>query len=148
LARKALFHIEAFKENVCGDLLRAEMLEVPLLPAIRDLWHDHVLFSGDRVTGLIDLSAARRDTAAADLSRLLGSMLGDRRREWQDAIALYEAHRALTDNERVLIPILDRSGVLLSAMNWLKRHYLEGVDCDTPAVRARLAELVSRLEHL
>lgn len=147
LARKALFHIDARKEAIYGELRRAESLEVRLLPVLRDVWHDHVLFTQHRVTGLVDPSACRRDTVAADLSRLLGSLLGDDRAEWEFAIACYQQHRRLTENERQLIPILDRSGVLLSATNWIRRHYLDGVDCNTAAVLARLGELVARLER-
>jgi len=148
LAEKVLFHVDLLKDTIYRELRRGESLEVPLLPVLRDVWHDHVLFTGDRVTGLIDPAACRRDTVATDLSRLLGSFCGDDREQWQDAITSYARHRPLDENELNLIPILDRSGVLLSATNWLRRHYVDNVDCNTPAVVARIHELVERLERM
>src|SRR5262245_33352848 len=50
---------------------------LPLQPAIRDLHHDHVLFTGDEVTGLIDFGALRIDTPLTDVARLLGSLASD-----------------------------------------------------------------------
>ena len=42
--------------------------------------HDHVLFDGDRVTGIIDFAAAKVDHVAADLARLFGESDPDDRR--------------------------------------------------------------------
>ena len=85
---------------------------------------------------------------AADLARLLGSLLRDDTPRWETAIAAYARHRPLTIDEIALIPILDRSGLLLSAATWLRKRYLFRVPCDTPAVLARLREIVGRLERI
>ena len=45
---------------------------VPFNLCIGDVWHDHILFEGDAVTGMIDFAAAKVDHVAADLARLLG----------------------------------------------------------------------------
>ena len=136
-------------DRVLGELSRAAGWQVPLLPVLRDVWHDHVLWTGDRVTGLIDLSAAGRETVAADLSRLLGSLVGDEMPAWQTAMNEYRQLRALTPEEESLVPILDRSGVLLSAMNWIDRHYLQNSgSLHQPAARARLSRLAARLDHM
>ncbi len=44
---------------------------------LRDIWHDHVLFLDGRVSGLVDFGAMQIDCAAADISRLLGSLVAD-----------------------------------------------------------------------
>lgn len=61
-----------------GRPLTAELevyrsVALPLRPVLRDVHREHVLFSGDRVCGLIDFDAVRVDTAAADVARLVHS---------------------------------------------------------------------------
>jgi homoserine kinase type II len=43
-------------------------------PCIRDIWHENVLFTGDKVTGIVDFGAMDFDTPACDVARLLGSL--------------------------------------------------------------------------
>jgi Ser/Thr protein kinase RdoA (MazF antagonist) len=148
LARRAVRGFERLGEQVSRELRLFESMKVPLVPCLRDVWRDHVLFTGDDVTGLIDPSACRRDTVAADLSRLLGSLLGDDVKWWDTAIAAYAQCRTLTGDEAALIPVLDRSGVLLSAATWLRRRYVLGMACETPEVIGRLREIVERIERM
>ena len=49
--------------------------QLPLQPCIRDIWHDHILFTGNRVTGIVDFGALDIDTPATDIARLLGSLV-------------------------------------------------------------------------
>ena len=53
---------------------RSPNIPFPLQPCLRDIWHDHVLFTGDKVTGLVDFGAIDIDTPATDIARLLGSL--------------------------------------------------------------------------
>ncbi len=46
---------------------------LPLQPCLRDIWHEHVLFTGDEVTGLVDFGAVAIDTPATDIARLVSS---------------------------------------------------------------------------
>ena len=107
------------------NLKAALNMPVPLQPCIRDIWSDHVLFQGNQVSGIIDLAAAKSDVVAADLARLLGSMLGDDKQRWDVAIDEYQKHRSLNANEWALIQVFDQANVLLNSVTWIRRYYLE-----------------------
>ena len=53
-------------------------------------------------------------------SRLLGSVLTDKRSRWDFALDTYSAVRPLSDRERGLVRILDLSSVLLSPLHWVE----------------------------
>jgi Ser/Thr protein kinase RdoA (MazF antagonist) len=135
--------------HVADELKTAHRLRVPVQACLRDIWHDHVLFVGDDVTGIIDPSAARADSVAADISRLVGSLVGDCRRFWDLAIEAYHEIRPLSGDERILVTILDRSGVLLSGMTWLERRYFRGMAVDQSSrVLHHLERIAERLQSL
>jgi Ser/Thr protein kinase RdoA (MazF antagonist) len=120
--------------------------KVPVQPCVCDLWHDHVLFTGDAVTGIVDFGSAKLDHVSVDLARLFGSLIGGDDAQWQIALAAYERVRPLSMPERLLARVLDRTGVLLAAANWLKWLYHENrVYPDAAAVIARLESLARRL---
>ncbi len=79
----------------------AELLAAPLQPCIRDVWHDHVLFVGDDVSGLVDFGAMQPDSVAADIARLLGSLAGDDRQAWTIGLAAYESVQRAYRNPNV-----------------------------------------------
>ncbi len=134
---------------VAGRLRVGIESRVPLQPCLRDVWHDHVLFTGDKVTGLIDPHSARSDSVATDLARLLGSLAGDDRRGWQVGLDAYQELRPLTVAEMALVEIFDHTAVLLSGMTWLDWVYLQGkVFEDRAKVIARLRGIVGRLRVL
>src|SRR5205085_11670626 len=114
---------------------------------IRDVHHEHVLFTGDQVTGLIDFGALRIDTPLTDVARLVGSLVGDDAEARRIALDAYAELRPLSEADRRLVDVLDQSGVVLGALNWLKWLYVERRDMGpvTPIVR-RLDELLARLE--
>lgn len=121
---------------------------VPLQICLRDVWLDHVLFTGDTVTGLIDPSASRCDSVATDLARLLGSLIGDDAPAWDLALAAYENERPLSAVERQLIPLLDKSGVVLSAWTWIERLSTSPTaDLGSPRLLRRLRDMADRLEQ-
>ncbi len=130
-------------------LERASQNRLPLQPCIRDVWHDHVLFTNERVTGLIDFGALRDDHIATDIARLLGSLVRDDQAGWVAGLSAYEQLRPLTPLDRQLVTVYDQSGVLLSAMNWLQWLFIDGRRFDDLSrVHGRCAEIATRLSHL
>ena len=60
-----------------------------LQPCLVDVWHDHVLFTGEEVTGVVDYAAMRLDVPHADLARLLGSLVEDDEAGWRAGLEAY-----------------------------------------------------------
>ncbi|MCI0683475.1 MAG: phosphotransferase [Gemmataceae bacterium] len=119
-----------------------------LHPCWCDPWHDHVLFSGDRVSGLIDYGSVKEDHAAVDLARLLGSLAGDDYAAWDSAFAAYRTVRPLTEQEQALVAVLERAGVITAVVTWLRWLYHERRDFENRATIAfRLQSLVTRLDN-
>ena len=142
-------HFRRLSDQVLQKLEAVSRTTVLLQPCIRDIWHDHLLFTGDELTGLIDFGAVRTETVACDLSRLLGSLFRSDSIGWGKALAAYEAVSPLTESESVLLQPLDHSGVLLSGMTWLKRRYLERTPiADISRVCDRLEKIAERLSSL
>lgn len=143
-----LWHLLRKQEDRFSILL-APWLEraVALQPCVCDLWHDHVLFTGEVVTGIVDFGSAKNDHVAVDLARLLGSLIGDDAAMWEAGLDAYASIRILTPDERTLARDLDRTGIIIAATHWLRWLYHDGRRYDRPdAVRARLAHLVARIE--
>jgi Ser/Thr protein kinase RdoA (MazF antagonist) len=135
--------------RVIGALKSALETRAPLQPCLRDVWHDHVLFTGDAVTGLIDPHSARSDSVATDLARLLGSLVGDDRRLWGIGLDAYQEVRELSAPELTLVEVFDQTTVLLSGLTWLDWICLQGrIFEDRPKVIDRLEAIVARLRVL
>jgi hypothetical protein len=121
--------------------------ETPLQPCLCDVWHDHLLFTGDTLTGLIDFGAVKMDHVAVDLARLLGSLVGDDREAWARGFVAYREFRSFTAEEELLAEALDRTGTILGAANWLVWLYRDRrVYEDVAGVARRLDALVTRME--
>jgi homoserine kinase type II len=119
----------------------------PLQPCMCDLWHDHLLFDGDRLTGLVDFGAVKVDHVAVDLSRLLGSLIGDDAGGWAVGMDAYRRIRPLSEDEEKLARVLDRTGTVVGAANWLRRLYHDALGFeDLHAVAGRLESLLHRIE--
>jgi homoserine kinase type II len=124
-------------------------LQVPLQPCLRDIWHEHVLFVGDQVTGLIDYGAMRIETVATDVARLLGSLVADDAADWQAGLVAYQSVRPLSNDEQRLVRAFDAANVLLGGLEWLDWIYLQGrVFADRHAVEDRIDEFLLRLGRL
>ena len=148
LAIPLVAHFRRRAGVVRGQLQAATQRQAMLQPVLRDIWHDHVLFSGEAVTGIVDFGAVRIDTVATDLARLLGSLVGDDATAWQQALLAYEAIRPLSADERALLPAFDASTTLMSGMNWLVWLLVDARQFDDwPAIYRRWEEILRRLDH-
>lgn len=110
---------------VRSQLAYAAELAAPSQPCIRDIWHDHVLFEGQRVSGLVDFGAMRADNVAGDIARLLGSLAADDRQSWDRGLAAYAALRPLSADETSLVAAFDRANTLLAGLSWLEWVYVD-----------------------
>jgi Ser/Thr protein kinase RdoA (MazF antagonist) len=131
--------------RIASQLVDAAKLSLPLQPAIRDLWRDHVLFEGITVTGFIDFGAMRFDTPLTDIARLIGSLAGDDAGLRKIAVDAYSAVMPLSAADGELIDLLDHSGSLIAGWNWLQWLYVEGRQFPSlSAVASRMTELLAR----
>lgn len=142
-----LAHFRHRAQFTASCLDETTTMSVPLFPVIRDLWHDHILFTGDEVTGIVDFGAMRVDSAACDLSRLLASLLGNDREAWEFARLAYNSIRPLSADEWRLAQVLNETNVILAGVNWLDWICVQGRSFDNyDAIYARLDDLLLRLE--
>jgi homoserine kinase type II len=134
--------------NVIPDLLKRWNRRIGLLqPCLCDVWHDHVLFDGDRVTGIVDYGTMKIDHPAVDVGRLLGSLVEDDPAGWATGLAAYRQVRPFTTEEEDLAHALDRTGAIMGIAAWLRRLYHETTRfTDRRAAAQRLGGLVKRIE--
>ena len=145
-AQEVLTHFERLVPDLERQLGANVDRPVPLQPTLRDIHDEHVLFVGDQVTGIIDFGAMRFETVAGDIARLLGSLVTNDPAGWQAGLSAYESLRPLSDTERELVPLFDRSGLLLGGMNWLEWLFVARRQfADLARVRARLDAILARL---
>ncbi len=144
--RQLLAHFRQRASTAMALLDALHSTPVPLFPVIRDLWHDHIFFTGDEVTGIVDFGAVRVDSVACDLSRLLGSLVRNDRAAWEFARQSYGSIRPLSADEWKLTQALDAANVLLAGLNWLDWICIQGRKFENLAViHARLDEILSQL---
>lgn len=130
LVQPTLAALQYHGPKLLVELRRIQVAEVMLQPVLRDIWSDHVLYVEDQVTGIIDYGAMKVDEPATDLARLLGSLEPFDAVLREKAVARYNELLAPTgapipaatapsvDWQRV--NMLDRSGSLLTALQWLQ----------------------------
>jgi homoserine kinase type II len=120
---------------------------LPLHPCLCDVWHDHVLFENEKVSGLIDYGATKVDHVTVDLGRLLGSLVGDDPSMWDIGLNAYGSVRRLSHDEETLCRLLDHTGTVLGAATWLLWLYRDRKPfADRVAVARHLGLIVQRME--
>lgn len=134
--------------------LRARLEEVAaidagLQPCVRDLRPEHVLLEGEALTGIVDFGAARVDSVATDLARLVGGWFADDDRGWERARLAYGRESEVGDSGWQLARVLDVTGVGIAIANWLRWLWVEEREFeDRERIEVRLRQLIERLERL
>ncbi|NOY40683.1 MAG: phosphotransferase [Planctomycetes bacterium] len=122
---------------------------LPLQWCLRDVRHDHILYTADRVTGLIDFGAVAVDSVAGDIARLLGSMVNDDADSWRVGIEAYSRIQTLSENQRRAIVGFDQGGTLCSAANWARWLFVDHRSfAQTNMLKEQLSWLATRLGAL
>ncbi|WP_437186811.1 phosphotransferase enzyme family protein [Planctomicrobium sp. SH668] len=137
-----------FAPQVDQQLAALEVEKVLLIPCHRDLWNEHVLFSGDTVSGIIDPTAARSEHIASDLSRLLSSFLDDSGSSWKPALDLYQSIAPLSSIDMQMIDAFRVSSIVLSGMTWVERFAFRPELELTDSILHRIELITQRLSHL
>lgn len=137
-------------------LLEVSGLSVTNQPCIRDIHCEHILFTENEVTGMVDFGAMRTDHVTGDIARLLGSVAEADSDLWVDGLAAYERFRRLSSAEHRLLKAYHASAAVLSGVNWLQWVFLQrrefadraGVERRFAAIAGRLARMAGRNEPL
>ena len=125
---------------------------MPTQYVLRDVHRDHVLFTDQKPTGLIDFDAIRVDTPSTDLARWVGSFLDGRKETemlWETALAGFYDVYSLNGKSKVAIDHrlakdICFSTTWISLVNWLdwllcqQRSFPPGPEF----VAARVRELI------
>lgn len=99
---------------------------------VRDVHFGNTLFSGGKLAAFVDFDAVRMDTPAADLSRLVGSVLLERSGEvdaeavWDVALAAFRRVRPLSSTEESLARWLADINPLINLANWVVWLAIDG----------------------
>ncbi len=136
-------------ERIPAQLASWSARPLPLQACLCDVWRANVLFDGDAVSGIIDYGGMKTDHISVDLARLIGSLAGDDEQLWKAGLEAYRAVRPLSTADEELARVLDTTGTLLAAANWLRwlYHDRDRRFEDRGAVAERLAALVRRVER-
>ena len=135
--------VSRLSSHAVRALMPWEPRPVPVQPCICDVHAEHVLFTGDRVTGVIDFAAMKTDHVAVDLARLLGSADIDES-NFFGGVSEYQT-RAGVPIDPALVRLLDHTGVVCALAAWAARP---AEVLASPRVRERLAGLLARAEAL
>jgi homoserine kinase type II len=142
---EAFNHAAAMREKVRNAALH----RVAIQPVIRDARPEHVLFSGDHVTGWVDFGAMGVDAVETDLARLMGEWFEPGAPEREIALSAYQAERAITPAEAALIEAFEQANDLLAGARWIRWHFVERIRFDDPnAVSVGLAKALKRVNRL
>lgn len=164
-ARRFVTHLPTAVPRALAQLEPLRYASLPRQVCLKDIWHDHVLFTGSEVSAIVDFGAVAIDTLATDIARLLSSLVSVTPlpfREGQgegsvsrttspqqlrsEALAAYNDVRPLSPQEVAAARALEVSGTILAGCNWIRWIYTDGRTFENPTqVIERFARLLKRL---
>ncbi|MEQ1904725.1 MAG: phosphotransferase [Pirellulaceae bacterium] len=95
-------------------------------PVIRDIWHDHLLFVDDRLSGIIDYGAMRIDSVCCDWARVIASLRINGKIPWDQSFEILSQYVSLSDVDLAMIRWLSDCGTMLGVTNWIDWLFVEG----------------------
>ncbi len=142
-----LFH--RFRDPVAHDLNQLSDQNLRLVPCFRDIWHDHLLFEGEKLNGIVDYGALDIDHPATDISRLSVSLASDDPSSFPNAYEAYRRHANLSDLEVELGFTLNRANILMSSMNWIDWIYRQERTFDShELIEKRMSRNIKHMQFL
>ncbi len=141
VVRKCLSQTDPFGESNFDS-------EFELTTIIGDTHHDHFLFEGDNLSGVVDFGAMKHDTVSIDLTRLIGRLRLVGAVTIEGALDCYGQHNPLVEIDSKCVEFLHRCNLLGGILNWLDWIFVQEKSFeDLQAVRNRLIPLVQSLQH-
>jgi hypothetical protein len=122
-------------------------LTLPLQPCLRDLRGEHILFSGSKVTGIVDYGAMAVDYPAVDLARLLCDLAANNAGHFTAGLAAYHRAGGQLNVPGGFVQALCRSGAVCSLIGWFVR-FSEGIGPELcwNKIASRIEQLINQLE--
>ncbi|MDZ4659174.1 MAG: phosphotransferase [Bythopirellula sp.] len=132
-----------------SDLEKVVPVQLPLQWCLRDVHVGNLLFTDNRVTGIVDFGAAAIDSVAGDIARLVGSLASDDANLWRECLRIYQVIRPLSPEELQAVALFDSGGLIAAATNWLRWLFVEQHEfADAATTQSRLSHLARRLKSL
>jgi Ser/Thr protein kinase RdoA (MazF antagonist) len=120
--------------------------KVPVQWCFIDCHTGNFLFTGDRVTGLVDFATAASDSVARDVARLVGSVAIHEPSRWKACLASYQQQRPLSATELKSVLAFHTSGLLGTVANWLEWRFIARSNfADAGTTQQRLEQLSAQL---
>jgi len=120
----------------------------PVQPCLCDVWHDHVLFDADRVTGIVDYGSMKFDHPAVDLARWLGDVVGDEESKVRLGLDAYREAGGPWEPDFEFVSLLDRTGVICAGIHWMNRLSVPSDSLDRVRLVERVRKVAGRLETI
>lgn len=157
LTQRTIAHLSGGSADLLSRLERL-CQPVELHFVMRDLHSEHVLYTADHVTGMIDFGAARVDEPLLDLVRLLASQSPLERDARYQTLEFYCQARsemalsAIEQDREVLFrrfAVLDHVSTLLSALQWMEWLVIQRMRFPVPEeqLKHRWQNLLDRLDQ-